>query len=85
MKEYFLEVKHRRLLYPRYPGVVTTRDEVIPFELCEVIEGQLFRKMLDKEITEKMLNAAKKRPTERFSIIKNGMVVSLRFSTTHSS
>ncbi|KAH8117266.1 Piwi-domain-containing protein [Phellopilus nigrolimitatus] len=73
VSEYFLKHHQISLRNPRMPGIITTREEVIPFELCVIKEGQLFKKKTSPELMAKMLTFSKKRPNERFSAIQDGM------------
>ncbi|EJD05760.1 Piwi-domain-containing protein [Fomitiporia mediterranea MF3/22] len=71
--EYFNNKYHYNLRYPRMPGVVTRKDEVIPFELCHIKEGQFFRKKTSPELMAQIMNFSKKKPNERLEILRRGM------------
>lgn len=60
----------------RGPGIVTMKDEVIPFHLCIIKEGQLYRKKLTGDVTTQLLNINKVKPVDRLRMLKEGMVVS---------
>lgn len=61
----------------RGPGIVTTRKEVIPFHLCWIKEGQLYKKKdIPPDVTAQMLNLSKMHPSERLSTLRAGMIVS---------
>ena len=63
------------LQFPHIPGICTSRGEVIPFELCKIKEGQLYKKKTSPDLMSRVLNFSKKRPEERLSIVQTGMAV----------
>ena len=60
----------------RGPGIVTTRKEVIPFHLCLIKEGQLYKKKdIPPDVTAQMLNLSKMPPRKRLELLQAGMSV----------
>ena len=75
MQLYLREKYSYNLEHPLVPGILTARDECIPFELCRIKEGQFFKKKASPQLTSHMLNFAKKKPEQRLGIIKQGIQV----------
>ena len=65
----------QRMKCPDAIGVVTRRDpfSVIPIEFCRLSQ-QMYKKVLDPENTNLVLNKATKKPRERFQAIKAARV-----------
>lgn len=59
------------------PGIKGSRNTVVPFELCEVIPGQLFKKQLTPDMATAVLAFATVKPEKRFQMISDGVQVCL--------
>ena len=74
-KEYYYKVHNIVLQNPSMPGIRTQRGDVIPFELCDVVAGQLFKKPLTPEMSQAVLKSTTIRPDKRFDTIMQGVQV----------
>lgn len=69
-------MKNKPLQYPGWPGVVTKKGDVVPFELLFIRPGQSYKKRLSPDMMTRVLNFSKKRPEDRFNAIRSGVKVS---------
>ena len=83
-QDYFQRFHHYKMVYPDIPGVVVVKKDVdgqfksqdiIPFELLYVDEGQLYRKKLDPSVVAFVQREATKRPELRKEIIERCLEV----------
>lgn len=81
LKDYYRNTKNKVLRYPNWPGIVTKRGEVIPFELCSIHPHQQYKKQLSPEMMTQVLNFSKKTPEMRFEAIKYGVKVRLQLTS----
>ncbi|KAM5539012.1 hypothetical protein V8D89_007235 [Ganoderma adspersum] len=67
-KKYNVTVRHNECV-----GVRLGRTAIIPAELCEIVEGQLFRKKIPSHVQKDFLSFATQRPELRFSAIRRAV------------
>ncbi|TFK29779.1 Piwi-domain-containing protein [Coprinopsis marcescibilis] len=73
VKDHYYEAYRIVLKYPDAPGVVLQERPfkvVVPMEICDVLEGQLFRKKLPDQYTAAMVKIATIAPRERQDFIR---------------
>ncbi|KLO14205.1 Piwi-domain-containing protein [Schizopora paradoxa] len=73
VQDYFKTIKNRPLQHPDWPGIITPRDDIVPFELLRVRPGQIYKKPLSPDMMTRVLNFSKKRPEDRFNAIRSGV------------
>lgn len=85
LKDYFHEVHGYRLRYPDLPGLLVVKkfdgknaEEVIPFELLEVSEGQLYKKKLDPSLVKAVQDITTSSPDGRKRTIESCLKVRTR-------
>lgn len=75
VSEYFGQ-RYAPLQYPHFPCVQCGRLDhpvYIPFEVCELVEGQHCRKKLDENQTTRMIKCTSKPPAKRFQEIRQSV------------
>jgi hypothetical protein len=74
--EYFVSKYGIRLEYPRLPCLVVgspDKKSFLPIEVCRVPNGQHYVRKLNEMQTSDMIKIANSKPSDRFSMIKNGI------------
>lgn len=75
-----------RLSFPGLPGIKLVkidpqtqshRDEIIPFELLEVVDGQLYRKKLEPHVQAEVQKLSTRKPQDRLEGIHKVLGVSV--------
>lgn len=74
VEEYYMEAYNIRLQRPQEFGVILSQPSdanktIVPFELCEIVPGQLYKRKLAEFQTREMVRATTQRPNERLNSI----------------
>ncbi|RIA82435.1 Piwi domain-containing protein [Glomus cerebriforme] len=69
----YFQKTYKRLNYPHLPCVVVKKDNFLPMEICEVIEGQRYLRKLNERQTADMIKFTCQPPNIRANKIKMGL------------
>ena len=84
-QDYFRRVQRYNMAYPQIPGIAVVKkdaqgkfrtEDVIPFELLHVDEGQLYRRKLDPAVVAFIQSETMKKPDVRKKIVEQCLDVS---------
>ncbi|KAJ3178507.1 hypothetical protein HDU87_003581 [Geranomyces variabilis] len=73
---YFEETYNIKLVYPHLPCFIVgnmQRPTMLPFEVCNVPAGQVFKRKLDEGQTGNMIRIAQQRPADRLNRAQGGV------------
>ncbi|KAI0292287.1 Piwi domain-containing protein [Russula brevipes] len=75
IKDYYEEKYGFRLRYPRVFGICVNvqRKIIVPAEICTIVGGQMFKKVLMPEMMSEVLQHVTKNPRERIEAIERGV------------
>jgi len=69
----YFQSKYGRLSYTFLPCVVVRRDDKLPMEVCEVVQGQRHLRKLNEKQTADMIKFTCQNPSSRANKIKEGL------------
>jgi eukaryotic translation initiation factor 2C len=74
-QEYYEEKYGYRLRYPKLFGICVNvqRKTIVPAEVCTIVGGQMFKKVLMPEMMSEVLQHVTKNPRERIEAIERGV------------
>ena len=74
-QDYFEEKYGFRLRYPRLFGICVNVQQkaIVPAEICTIVGGQMFKKVLMPEMMSEVLQHVTKNPRERIEAIERGV------------
>lgn len=74
-QEYYEEKYGYRLRYPRLFGICVNVQQktIVPAEVCTIVGGQMFKKVLMPEMMSEVLQHVTKNPRERIEAIERGV------------
>jgi eukaryotic translation initiation factor 2C len=74
-QDYYEEKYGFRLRYPRVFGICVNvqRKIIVPAEICTIVGGQMFKKVLMPEMMSEVLQHVTKNPRERIEAIERGV------------
>ncbi len=74
-QDYYEEKYGCRLRYPRLFGICVNVQQktIVPAEVCTIVGGQMFKKVLMPEMTSEVLQHVTKNPRERIDAIERGV------------
>ncbi|KAN0105332.1 Piwi domain containing protein [Russula decolorans] len=75
IREYYEEKYGYRLRYPRLFGICVNVQQktIVPAEVCTIVGGQMFKKVLMPEMMSEVLQHVTKNPRERIEAIERGV------------
>jgi eukaryotic translation initiation factor 2C len=74
-QEYYEEKYGYRLRYPKLFGICVNVQQktIVPAEVCTIVGGQMFKKVLMPEMMSEVLQHVTKNPRERIDAIERGV------------
>ena len=74
-QEYYDEKYGYRLRYPRSLGICVNIQQktIVPAEVCTIVGGQMFKKVLMPEMMSEVLQHVTRNPRERIEAIERGV------------
>ena len=74
-QDYYEEKYSFRLRYPRLFGICVNVQQkvIVPAEICTIVGGQMFKKVLMPEMMSEVLQHVAKNPRERIEAIERGV------------
>jgi len=74
-QEYYEEKYGYRLRYPRLFGICVNvqQNTIVPAEVCTIVGGQMFKKVLMPEMMSEVLQHVTRNPRERIEAIERGV------------
>jgi eukaryotic translation initiation factor 2C len=74
-QDYYEEKYGYRLRYPRLFGICVNVQQktIVPAEVCTIVGGQMFKKVLLPDMMSEVLQHVAKNPRERIEAIERGV------------